>query len=106
MRFGSRLLAFLFAFSVTAARADTGIPPTVPFIRPNDPYFDLQLALLERIDLFPGFSIDLPAYTRAPYAWSIATDCNRPVIALLSSGVDTMHEDLNGSFVPDYYFRD
>jgi hypothetical protein len=58
-------------------------------ITPNDTYFDQQWALSK---------------IRAPAAWDQETGTSDPIIAIVDTGVDLSHPDLNAKIVPGWDF--
>jgi len=58
-------------------------------IAPNDTYFDQQWALSK---------------IRAPVAWDQETGTSDPIIAIVDTGVDLSHPDLNAKIVPGWDF--
>lgn len=56
---------------------------------PNDPYFGQQWHLIK---------------IQAPQAWSVTTGASTVAIAVIDTGVDTMHGDLAGKLLPGWNF--
>ena len=62
-----------------------------PSIAPNDSYFDKQWAL---------------AKIQAPEAWQVISGSQDVLIAILDTGIDQSHEDLEGKVVAEVNFTD
>ena len=73
---------------------------------PNDPLFSQQWALRNTGNNIPGGITGIPGCDmRLDSAWNITLGSNKVKIAIIDSGVDTLHEDLAANILPNSQFN-
>jgi len=73
---------------------------------PNDPLFTQQWALRNTGNNVPGGITGIPGCDmRLDSAWNITLGSNRVKIAIVDTGIDTLHEDLRGNIMPNSQFN-
>lgn len=82
-RWTGSLLAVVMGLSVAGIGSGTALAET-----PNDPYYSYQAEKL--------------GYAKIPQAWAYTTGNSQLTVAVLSTGVDSDHPDLQGVLVPGY----
>ncbi|MBS1516882.1 MAG: S8 family peptidase [Bacteroidetes bacterium] len=73
---------------------------------PNDLYFSQQWALRNTGNNIPGGVSGIPGCDmRLDSAWNLTLGSNRVKIAIVDTGIDTLHEDLRGNLVPNSQYN-
>ncbi|MFZ1322642.1 MAG: S8 family serine peptidase [Ignavibacteria bacterium] len=72
---------------------------------PNDPFFPQQWALRNTGNNIPGGSGTAGCDMRLDSAWNITLGSNKVKIAVIDTGIDTLHEDLAGNLVPNSQYN-
>ncbi len=74
-------------------------------VTPNDPHLSRQWYLLNEGQRFMGPQRGTAgADIGAPEAWTLHTGSDRVIVAVLDSGVDYLHPDLQGNLLPGWNF--
>lgn len=73
---------------------------------PNDQYFSQQWALRNTGNNIPGGISGIPGCDmRLDSAWNITLGSNKVKIAIVDTGIDTLHEDLRGNLMPNSQYN-
>lgn len=86
------ILADLPGYSVGPSKEETDGKAQISGYRPDDPYYPSQWALSGRYGINPS------------EAWDITRGSKDVKVAVIDTGADTTHPDLQGQFAPGYDF--